>query len=263
MKKYKIIIGIPVGLILILVLVFFLVKIKNISVENSKIYTEGEVIEAQMSDKYAYNSLYLYLKFKLKGENPMPFAEDIKLEFNNPSDIVFKVYEKKISACVSCMNQYAYMDEKGVVIETLPTTLPAVTVITGVDVNTFKVGEVLGAKDKTLLKRLVKITELINYYNLRVKELKNTDTGIVMYVGKVKVYFGNKETVGEDEMAALSSALRKIRKKKLKGSIDMSDFVFGDKIILQRPGFKKAKPSTEGAVKTEGEEVVTDSEVIQ
>ncbi|MCR5625664.1 MAG: cell division protein FtsQ/DivIB [Lachnospiraceae bacterium] len=211
---------------------FFNIKINRIKVEGSSMYTDNEVIQAQMKDKFSYNTLYLFLKNKIKGTEEMPFASKVKLKFNNIHSITFIIYEKDVSACIYSMNQYAYMDNNGIVIECLPNTKENVTVITGVDVNSFTVGEEPDVSDKSILKRLINLTTLIRYYEIDVKQLKTKQNEIIMQTENVKVIFGNKDHY-DDEMAALSYVLDKINKKKLKGTIDMKDFVSGDKIILQ------------------------------
>ncbi|MCR5586941.1 MAG: hypothetical protein K6F77_05355 [Lachnospiraceae bacterium] len=232
MKKFLIFLGI-IGLIAgMFAIAFFTIKIDTVTTEGNSIYSDEQIIKAQMSDKYSYNTLYSLVKFKVKGMVDMPFAERIVPNFEGPKTLKLKVYEKSINACVYAMNQYAFLDDDGVVVDCLPTTLSAITVITGVDVNSIEVGKELDTTDKNDLPRLINLTTLIKYYNINVKKLTNKEKCIIMETDNVTVKFANKDHY-DDEMAALSSTLKKIRKNKLSGTIDMTDFVSGDKIILK------------------------------
>ena len=55
----------------------------------------------------------------------------------------------------------------------------------------------------------------------------------MLYSGKVRVFLGKKDMY-DDELAALSDVLKTTAKRNLKGSIDMSDYHSGDKIILKK-----------------------------
>lgn len=55
---------------------FFTIKIDTVTMEGNSIYSDEQIIKAQMSDKYSYNTLYSLVKFKVKGMVDMPLQKE-------------------------------------------------------------------------------------------------------------------------------------------------------------------------------------------
>ena len=103
MKHKKIIIGIPAGFLLILAVTFLVLQIREIKVEGSKLYSDQEIIQSAMADKYAYHTLYFLAKSRIFGVNCLPFVQEIEVEWRGLDKITLHVYEKTISGCVKYM----------------------------------------------------------------------------------------------------------------------------------------------------------------
>ncbi len=233
-------------IIIIFIIAFFNIHITSVQVEGNNVYTRNEIISEQMSGKYAYNTIYMFIHQHIFGSKDMPFAQEIDAKLVNFHCIKFTVYEKTISSCVQMMNQYAYIDMNGVVLKCMQQKLDGVTVITGVDLKSFTVGEKIETKDDSIFDMIVNVSQLIKHYNLDVNTVNTDNNEITLYTDNVTVYLGKKEFY-DDDIAALSSVLKKIKKKKLSGTIDMREYTSGDRIILK----PSAKSSKKGSTDTE------------
>ncbi|MCR5203052.1 MAG: cell division protein FtsQ/DivIB [Lachnospiraceae bacterium] len=236
-KRIIVLVVILLAIIGIFAILFFGIKLKKVTVSGNKTMTKDEIISAQMSDKFSYNTIYSYFKFKFKGAKKMPMATKIEVSFKGIDTIVFKVYEKEISACVESMNQYAYMDKEGTVIRCMEEKLENVTVITGVGLKSFTVGKKLNFEDDGMFERVVNITTLIKHYGMNISVVNIEKGSVTLYTEDVTVLLGNKDFYDE-AMAQLSEVLKRVEKKNIAGTIDMTLFEEGDDIVInpKRPG---------------------------
>ncbi|MCI7061800.1 MAG: hypothetical protein MR965_06305 [Lachnospiraceae bacterium] len=235
MKRIKIIAGVLLILILTVTGIFFFVRIRNVSVEGGRIYSDKEVIASAMSDKYAYHTLYFWIESKIGKIHCLPFIQEIDIEWNSLTDIVLHVYDKTISGCVKYMGQYIYFDKDGVVLQSLSEPMEGVPVVTGVKFGKFTLNEEFQVKDDSLFDTIMNLSRLIRHYKVQVDRIDFEGKKVTLYSGQVSVYLGEKEFY-DDELAALSSVLKKTNKKGLSGTINMENFHAGDRIILKTDG---------------------------
>lgn len=232
MRYIKKIIALLLGCIAILAGIFYFLRIQEIQVEGGEIYTEKEIIDTAMSEKYSYHSIYFLLKSKLGHVRRLPFTQEIDVEWHSPLRITLHVYDKTISGCVKYMGQYIYFDKDGVVLQSMPEPMEGVPVVTGVKFGRFTLNEAFEVEDDTLFDTIMNLSRLINHYKVQVDQMKLDGKDVTLYAGKVQVYLGKKDFY-DDDMAALASVLRKTNKKGLGGTIDMQNFEPGDRIILK------------------------------
>lgn len=232
MKRLKILLVIPVTVLVIFLGAFIGLRIQNVQVEGGEIYSEQEIIRQAMSDKYAYHSLYFWLKSRVSGVSCLPFVQEIDVEWHSYDRITLHVYDKSISGCVKYMGKYIYFDKDGVVLQSLSQPMEGVPIVTGIEFGTFTLNEAFEVEDDTLFDTIMNLSQLINHYDVDVDQMKFDGKDVTIYSGKVQVHLGEKEFY-DDDMAALSSVLKKTRKKDLSGTIDMTRYEPGDKIILK------------------------------
>ncbi|MEE3393536.1 MAG: hypothetical protein VZR23_07660 [Lachnospiraceae bacterium] len=233
MKKGLIIFSALLVVVLALTGAFFTIHINKVSASGSRFYTESEIINAQMNNKFSYNTLWFFAKEKLLGPEKMPFAQEINISFPDMHTVKIRVYDKKVSGCVKTADQYAYFDMDGNVLACLDRREPHVTIVTGVELKSFTVGKKLDVKDDAIFKQIMNVTGLIEHYNINADSINTDDRSITLYAGDVKVLLGKKDFY-DDQMSVLASVLETARKNKLSGTIDMTDFKPGDKIFLDK-----------------------------
>lgn len=232
MKRYKIIIAIPAGLILVFAVAFLSLRIKEVEVQGSKIYSQQEIVQSVMSEKYSYHTLYFWLKSRIKGVNCLPFVQEIDVKWRGADKITLQVYDKAISGCVKYMGQYVYFDKDGIVLQSLGSTMDGVPVVTGIKFGKFTMNQAFEVEDPTLFDTIMNLSQLISHYEVKVDQIRFDGKEVTLYSGKVQVFLGKKDFY-DDDMAALSSVLKKTNKKGLSGTIDMERYEPGDKIILK------------------------------
>ena len=206
--------------------------IDTIDIEGDSVYTDEEIEKSVFSRKFSDNELVFRLYNKLYGVNKLPFIEDIDVKYVNRNSVLLHVYEKKISGCIKYMGQYVYFDKDGIVLQSLSEHKDGVPMVTGIKFGDFSIGEAFSVKDEKLFSKIMNISQLISHYNIDVSRIHSSADGIILYSGKIRVYLGKKDMY-DDQLAALSSVLKTTKKKNLKGSIDMSDYNSGDKIVLK------------------------------
>ncbi len=229
LKRFFIVIGVLIVLVLGL---YYGFHIDTIEIEGESVYSDEEIEKSVFSRRFSDNELVFKLYNKLYGVNKLPFIEDIDVKYVNRSSVLLHVYEKKISGCIKYMGQYVYFDKDGIVLQSLSEHKDGVPMVTGIKFGDFSIGEAFSVKDEKLFSKIMNISQLISHYKIDVSRIHSSADGIILYSGKIRVYLGKKDMY-DDQLAALSSVLKTTKKKNLKGSIDMSDYNSGDKIVLK------------------------------
>lgn len=229
LKRFFIVVGVLIVLVLGL---YYGFHINTIEIEGESVYSDEEIEKSVFSRRFSDNELVFRLYNKLYGVNKLPFIEDIDVKYVNRDSVLLHVYEKKISGCIKYMGQYVYFDKDGIVLQSLSEHKDGVPMVTGIKFGDFSIGEAFSVKDEKLFSKIMNISQLISHYKIDVSRIHSSADGIILYSGKIRVYLGKKDMY-DDQLAALSSVLKTTKKKNLKGSIDMSDYNSGDKIVLK------------------------------
>lgn len=211
---------------------YFAFHINTIEIEGDSTYSDAEIEKSVFSRKFSDNELVFRLYNKIYGINKLPLIEDIDVKYIDRNSVLLHVYEKKVSGCIKYMGQYVYFDKDGIVLQSLSEHKEGVPMVTGIKFGDFSIGEAFSVEDEKLFSKIMNISQLISHYKIDVSRIHSSTDGIILYSGKVRVYLG-KKNMYDDQLAALSSVLKTTEKKNLKGSIDMSDYQSGDKIVLK------------------------------
>lgn len=228
--------------VLLVLFVFFGMKITTVYVEGTRMYSADEIKQSVFSRKYADNEFFFWIYQKMYGINTLPFVEEIDVSYDSLNTITLHVYDKKISGCIEYMGQYIYFDKDGIVLQSMKEKKEDVLVVNGIRFGTFTVGKAFNVKDDTLFQTIMNLSQLISHYKISVDKLQIEDKDILLLSGDIKVTLARK-TMYDDEMSALSDVLKTAKKEKLKGTIDMQNFQAGDKIVLKSEKKKVTKKS--------------------
>ncbi len=192
-KKKHVILTILVILILT-GLSFVVFTIRNVDVVGNKKYSDKEVTDFILTDKYDYHTLYFYLKSKFTHKTKIPYIEDYDIKLESLNTIKITVYEKSLIGCVDYMGSYMCFDKDGMVAETSKTLLEGVPVITGLTFQYVVVNEELPIADKSIFTLLLDVTQLIKKYNITVDKIDISPTKeLTLYMGTVKVELGTDD----------------------------------------------------------------------
>jgi len=112
-----------------------------------------------LNDKYSWNSLYVYLKYKVKIlKNTV--IDTMSISLDSPHILHISVYEKGMLGYIYIpgINENAYFDKDGFVVETSSDTVPGVPCIDGISCDKVVLYEKLPIK-QAMLKDILELTQ--------------------------------------------------------------------------------------------------------
>lgn len=208
-------VGLTVFLVLALLVtlsVFVVLKVFTVEwviVEGNELYSSEQIENLVLNDEYSWNSLYVDLKYRIKGIGEVPFVDEMEISLDDPHTLRIHVYEKGILGCfyIESIGQYAYFDKDGFVVETSANVIEDVPKITGAACNEVVLYEKLPLEDERLLAHLLELTQTLNKYNLLPKEIHYT-SGLKpeLSYGDVTVVLGSAEYLSQ-KIVRLSNIL--------------------------------------------------------
>ncbi len=216
------------SVVLLLALLFlagwFLFDVEQIEVEGNELYKDELIAEQVLNDEYSWNALYVYLKYKFKEPETIPFIDKMKVRLADRNTIVISVYEKELVgyAYVSSTGQYAYIDKDGIVVERSTNIIPGVAYIEGLDVTEVRLYEKLQVKDESLFKELLNLTQALEKHNLMPETIIVCDMGnLQLSYGDILVNFGQAEKLN-DKVLCLQGMMKKA--EGMKGILHMENW---------------------------------------
>ena len=196
-RKKKNILSIILGVLIILALAAVIVvsvfKVKQVEVEGNHLYDSKVIEKAVLNDDYSWNSLYVFVKYKFVATKKIPFIDTMEISLKNPQTLHIKVYEKGIMGYlyIPSINENAYFDKDGFVVETSSKVIDGTPQILGIDCDKVVLYEKLPIESAKLreiltltqsLKRNSLIPDSITYGGVNEPELA---------YGDIKVQMGN------------------------------------------------------------------------
>ena len=201
-KKIKIIVILSFFLVLVLsgCLVIHLFTVKAVEVEGNELYSDEQIAASILNDSYSWNSLYVYLKYKMLDTKEVPFVDTMEVTLKDPHKIHINVYEKGLLGYlyIESIGQNAYFDKDGFVEETSSKIIEGVPKITGISCEHVVLYEKLPLENKKALKTLLSLTQTLKKYELIPDTIDyNTNREITLYYGNVAVMLGNSDNLTE------------------------------------------------------------------
>ncbi|MCH5333580.1 MAG: cell division protein FtsQ [Agathobacter sp.] len=137
-KKKKILIALLVFVLVMGAAGFAAVKlfvVEQVEVEGNVLYNSDVIETAVLNDKYSWNSLYVFVKYRFVDTEPVPFVDTMEITLKDPKTLHIKVYEKGMMGClyIPSIQENAYFDKDGFVVETSSRKIPDVPVVKGLD----------------------------------------------------------------------------------------------------------------------------------
>lgn len=190
-------------------------QVKHVEVEGNKLYDAGVIEETVLNDEYSWNSLYVFLKYRFVETDAVPFVDTMEITLKNPQTLHIKVYEKVMLGYlyIPSINQNAYFDKDGFVVETSAEKIADVTQITGIDCSEVVLYKKLPIEEDVLrdiltltqaLRRSGLIPDSVTYGGKHEPELK---------YGNVRVSMGSLELLTQ-KVERLDKILPKLAGKK-------------------------------------------------
>jgi cell division protein FtsQ len=184
--------------ILILLALAFLViialfKVNNVEVEGNKLYGSEVIEDTVLNDEYSWNSLYVFLKYRFMSTEDLPFVDTMEISLKDPQTLHIKVYEKGIMGYlyISSIDENAYFDKDGIVVETSSKVIDGTPQIKGIDCEQVVLYEKLPI-DASKLREILTLTQALKRNSLIPDSVTyGGDSEPVLGYGKVKVEMGS------------------------------------------------------------------------
>ncbi|SDB07261.1 cell division protein FtsQ/DivIB [Eubacterium oxidoreducens] len=223
-KIGKIILVIVIVFALLALIVWKVFTVKNVEVSGNELYSDTQIQNSVLNDKYSWNTLYVFFKYKFKDTQVIPFVDSMEISMKIPHTIKIEVYEKGLLGYVtleSQKNQYAYFDKDGLVVEVSKRKIEDVPNVTGLSVEKVTANETLPVNN-SLLKDLLNLTQTLKKYSITPTKIKCKDNGrFVLKIGKIKVNFGDADNL-ENKVLRLNEILPQL--DGYKGTLHMENY---------------------------------------
>ena len=240
----------------------------NVIVVGNELYSDDQVREVVLSDRYSWSSLYVYLKFRFhRNEEVVPFVDSMEVSLKSPDTLEVTVYEKGLMGYIrrDTDGRYVYFDKDGFVIEISEEPTDTVPEITGVNAYGADVFDKLEIPEKQL-RTLLTVNQGLSKYGLSCETVELTENSeIHLIFGGLTVDLGADRLLTE-KITRLSEILPDLTART--GYLDLStwteettDIVFTPNDIT--PASVVVAPEEEGGVEGEGEEAPEEEEAVE
>lgn len=137
-KVKRILLAILIVILLLAAAAVVVVKVfqvKHVEVEGNELYGADVIERTVLNDEYSWNSLYVFLKYRFIKTDEVPFIDAMEITLKDPQTLHIKVYEKGMMGYlyIPSINENAYFDNDGFVVETSADKIPDVTQVQGID----------------------------------------------------------------------------------------------------------------------------------
>jgi cell division protein FtsQ len=218
--------------------------VQKVTVVGNELYTDAQIEELVLSDEYSWSSLYVYVKYRFLRTEELPFVDTIEVGLNpeKPHELTVEVNEKGILGYlyISSIDQNAYFDKDGFVVETSQEVIGDVPKIEGLSCDSVILYEKLPLENDTALKNLLSLTQLLQKYEIEVGQIRYEEAGgtMTLYSGDVTVQVGNADNLAQ-KILRLQYILPQLEGKS--GTLHLENWTSETKDIIFDP--KKTKNS--------------------
>ncbi len=197
-RMKKLLIALLVFLLLAVIAAFIVVKVfvvKSIKVEGNKLYNEQLIKETVLNDEYSWNSLYVLLKYTFIDTEEIPFIDTMEITLNSPTKLTIKVYEKGMIGYIHIptIDQMAYFDKDGFVVETSTRMIENVPKIEGISCEEVVLFEKLPIGEQEL-RDMLTLTHALKREGLEPDSIHfGLEESPVLYYDNTSIWLGSME----------------------------------------------------------------------
>ncbi len=225
---------IPLSVAVVLILLVFLFRVTDITVEGNTFFSQDVVVNEVCNTFLDKNVITSYIKNHLGFASRLPYVREYEVTYPGIHQIHIRLYEKKIVAGISYMNQFIYFDKDGTVLKSSSEELEGIPLFETKTMTTFTLYEKVQMEDEGLLKQIMNLSQLFLHYGVSWDRVVfDTKNAAFLYTGGIQVKLGKKDSYDE-QVSALASVLKTAEEKKLSGEIDMTNYHFKGDIILKQ-----------------------------
>ena len=192
LKKWLYSIGI-MSLLIITVIFLPVWHIQDIEVTGNYYYSKDEILQTG-GFQVPMHPLSMNKKQALKKFSSLTFIDDISIDYHFPNSLTIEIVENELLGYVSFHDSFLCIDKEGRVLEQSKDKRFKLPIIEGLELESFLVGEKLGAKNDEKIKALTEMMSVLSKYDFSEKvdsiDISNLEE-IHLYVDKLNVIIGN------------------------------------------------------------------------
>lgn len=188
--------------------------VKHIEVIGNKQFSNVEISNHILSDKYCRYAPYLFVKYKFFKPEEMPFVADIDVKLTGINKVEVYVKEKPIVAYAEHMNSNLFFDCDGIIVESSDRKIPGIIKVEGLHFKGYKLYEKPVLDNPIVLDSLNGIIRTIEKYDLHPEVMEFNKRGeLNLHFEKLQVKLGLIDVLDE-KMSRVASILPKLHEKK-------------------------------------------------
>lgn len=194
--KAAIVLGVILGVNLLFVILFFAVRIKEITVMGNRQYSQEQIIDLIFDGRWSRNSAYCYYEKQFREHKSIPFIEEYKIEFESPTKVRVVVYEKSVVGYVSYMSSYMYFDKDGIIVESSDEQLEGIPWITGLEFGHIILHQPLPVANQDIFDQILNLTQVLSVNEVKVDKINyNSFHEAELYINEIRVELGDDENL--------------------------------------------------------------------
>ncbi|MCR5374127.1 MAG: FtsQ-type POTRA domain-containing protein, partial [Lachnospiraceae bacterium] len=89
-------------------------NVKKVNIKGNNLYEDDVIKRVILDDEYSFNTLYVYLKYKFKKPESLPFIDSMEVTMDGLNELTIKVYEKKIISILSSKLPFSSCASSGI-----------------------------------------------------------------------------------------------------------------------------------------------------
>ena len=198
-KKSHMGLWIGLAVFLLLVLLVLSVQVRTVTVTGNNKYSAEQIEDMLFENRWDRNSLFLFLKDRVRPHKEIPFVEDYSIVFRSPFSVEVIVYEKSVVGYVSYMSSYMYFDKDGIIVESSSSRLEGIPWITGLNFGQIVLNKPLPVENQQIFEQIMNLTQVLSIYEIKADQIKYDSSGnATLIIGDIDVYLGdNKDMNGK------------------------------------------------------------------
>jgi cell division protein FtsQ len=210
------------AVILLLAATLYFVRIRTVTVTGNERYTDEQIEELLFPDNISRIPLLCYLKSRFRPHVKIPFVEDYKIAFQDPTSVDIIIYEKSVVGYVSYMSSYMYFDKDGIIVESDNEKLPGVPWITGLDFGQIVLYQPLPVSREDIFQEILNLTQILSIYNLKVDRIQyDSLEEATLYMDDLEILLGSNESLN-GKIAELNDMLPMLEGRK--GTLHLEEY---------------------------------------
>ncbi len=185
--------------VVIALIVWRVFVLETVDVVGNEIYSDQQIKDWVLDEEHSGNTLYFMLWNQFTKSEEIPFVEDMEITLVSPTEIRIDVTEKGVLGYVyvPSLDQNAYFDQDGFVVELTHDTIDGIIKISGLGVETAALYEKLDIANSSTLQTLLSLTQLLKKYDEIPELIYVNGLDVLLSYGNIQVDLGMGSQLNE------------------------------------------------------------------